>query len=297
MQDKQYTCIYHAKCPDGFAAAWVVFRALGPQVEFIPAKYGDTLPEITGKHVIIVDFSYSAGVMDAALKQAASLLVLDHHASAEKNLEHLIFKGDWPSARDEWDDVKGKGGGVCLFDMSRSGAQMTWDFFFPDVDTPKLISYVQDRDLWQHKLEKTKAINEWIMSFEQSLMTFDFLDITLEDPDGFEEAVACGESIRRSKDHIIAMTIEDGLKMMKIGGIDMPVVNVPHVLASDTADMLKSNHPVAATYVDIPEGRRFSIRARSDNEIDVTDIVGPYGGGGHKKAGGVTMPHGWMGEE
>ena len=42
--------VYHAGCHDGFGAAWVAWHALG-EVCFLPAKYGDSAPEVIGKHV------------------------------------------------------------------------------------------------------------------------------------------------------------------------------------------------------------------------------------------------------
>ena len=33
-------CIYHAGCLDGFASAFILWKTLGPRVEFIPAVYG-----------------------------------------------------------------------------------------------------------------------------------------------------------------------------------------------------------------------------------------------------------------
>lgn len=297
MDNSNYLCIYHDKCPDGFAAAWAVYRALGLRVEFVGCQYGQPMPEVKGKHVIMVDFSFPTEDIERAIEDAESVLILDHHEKAKKALEPFIFQESWEDARGAWELAKIQGGEVCLFDMDRSGARMTWDFFFPGHDVPKMIEYVEDRDLWRHRLPKSKDINQWIMSFQHSLVAYDHIDIVLSDPDGYEAAADSGQSIRRSLDQIIEATIEDGMQMMKIGGVEMPVVNVPHALASDTADRLKDRFPVAATYVDLPQGRRFSIRARNDNDINLNDLLSGYGGGGHKKAAGVMMPAGWSGEE
>jgi hypothetical protein len=32
--------IYHASCMDGFAAAWVARKYLGPDAEYMPHQYG-----------------------------------------------------------------------------------------------------------------------------------------------------------------------------------------------------------------------------------------------------------------
>lgn len=82
--------IYHAKCPDGLAAAWVVWTLYGAGATYLPASYGDAPPEVEGKHVVIVDFSYPRDVMVRLAKQAKSVLLLDHHVTARDNLDPLV---------------------------------------------------------------------------------------------------------------------------------------------------------------------------------------------------------------
>ena len=55
-------CIYHHNCADGFTAAWVVKKAFG-NVDFHPGKYNEPPPDVTGRDVIIVDFSYKYDVL------------------------------------------------------------------------------------------------------------------------------------------------------------------------------------------------------------------------------------------
>ena len=76
-------CIYHSPCMDGFTAAWVARKALGNDVEFFAATYGEPPPDVTGKDVIMVDFSYKRPVLMEMAKKAHSFLILDHHKSAE----------------------------------------------------------------------------------------------------------------------------------------------------------------------------------------------------------------------
>jgi hypothetical protein len=74
-------CIYHGNCADGFGAAWVVRKALG-DIEFHPGKHQSPPPDLTGKDVIMVDFSYSRPVLLAMAAQANSILIIDHHKTA-----------------------------------------------------------------------------------------------------------------------------------------------------------------------------------------------------------------------
>ncbi len=50
--------------------------------------------------------------------------------------------------------------GDLNFDISKCGAVLTWEYFFPDEPVPAFLLYVQDRDLWQWLQPKSKEINE-----------------------------------------------------------------------------------------------------------------------------------------
>lgn len=69
-------CIYHGNCADGFGAAWVVRKALGESVEFVPGVYGQEPPDVEGKDVIIVDFSYKYDVLVKMSWKAHSIIIL-----------------------------------------------------------------------------------------------------------------------------------------------------------------------------------------------------------------------------
>ena len=93
--------IYHKNCSDGFAAAWT-YRQVDPDAEFLPASVNtrDEPPDVTGRDVVIADYTYTREALFRMKDQAKSLIVLDHHISSQKDLEGLDF---------------------CTFDMERSG--------------------------------------------------------------------------------------------------------------------------------------------------------------------------------
>ena len=78
-------CIYHGNCADGFGAAWVVRKALG-EIDFHPGKYQEPPPDVTGKDVVMVDFSYKRPVLLEMAEKANSILILDHHKTAAEDL-------------------------------------------------------------------------------------------------------------------------------------------------------------------------------------------------------------------
>lgn len=58
-------CIYHGKCADGFTAAWAVYKAFGENVDFFEGVHGQEPPDVSGRDVILVDFSYKRAVLMA----------------------------------------------------------------------------------------------------------------------------------------------------------------------------------------------------------------------------------------
>lgn len=285
-------CIYHANCADGFTAAWCVRRALGDGVQFIPAGYGQEPPDITGADVVIVDFSYKRAVLERMADQARSILILDHHKTAAGDLAGLM-----PPARNWRDHVSEAGNPAALFDMDRSGAQMAWDYFLGCEGRPRepLVDFVGDRDLWLWNIESSREVNAVIGSHEMSWETWDRLAEDLRSDPGLGRIIAEGSAILRAHDKLVNQVIATSRRLMVIGGHAVPVAAAPYALASDAAGKMAESAPFAATYVDGPKGRAFSLRSRAEGR-DVSEIAASYGGGGHRGAAGFLMPLGWEGD-
>lgn len=270
-------CIYHGNCPDGFAAAWAVRHALGDDVLFYKGQHQQPPPGVDGLEVILVDFSYKKLVLQSMLKTATSITILDHHISAEKDLADLLVSGE----------VNG------LFDMNKSGAMLAWQWFNKDKPAPKLIEHIQDRDLWQFKLEGTREITTALSSYPYD---FDLWDkLMANKSDELRELRRDGLAIERKINNDIQQLIASGVRRMVIGGYDVPVLNVSSTYVSDAGNLLSIGEPFAACYWDHPEGRSFSLRS-SEEGIDVSVVAGLYGGGGHVHASGFTIKSGWEGE-
>lgn len=300
MNDK--ICIYHANCTDGFTAAWAVWRSLGNSVRFIPASYGSTPPDVVGADVIIVDFSYKRDDLLAMAETARSVLVLDHHKTAEADLEGMqrpLHDENWYPCWSEHAGWIGSGAyagrPVVLFDMKRSGAQMAWDFFH-DAPRPDLVEYVADRDLWNWQMLHSREISAYISTFDQDLEEWQDLADTLAHSESRLWATEMGSVILRKQRKDMNAAVDASLRTMMIGGHKVPVVNVPHFMASEAGEMLSEGNPFAASYYDGPNGRAFSLRSRAIYGEDVSIIARSFGGGGHRHAAGFLAPIGWQGD-
>ena len=277
-----FICIYHGNCADGFGAAWVVRHALG-DIQFHAATHGDPPPDVTGKRVIMVDFSYKRLVLNEMAQDAKSILILDHHKSAMADLEGLPA----PVQDEVYLPLKG----VCaLFDMERSGAGITWDYFFPGKNRPALINHVEDRDLWRFRLKGTREIQAALFSYPYDFEVWD--DLMLDPTHLFQD----GQAIERKHHKDVAELVGVTKRLMVIGGYTVPVANVPYTLASDAGHLMADDAPFAACYWDTPDGRTFSLRSVAAG-VDVSKIAAKYGGGGHNNAAGFRMPVGWEGDK
>lgn len=258
--------IFHASCMDGFGAAWSVWKKFGDaDTEYLPAKYGDAPPDVTDRDVVVVDFSYRRNIMLAMQQYAKSIVVLDHHKTAEADLKDLPF---------------------AHFDMARSGAGMTWDHFHDYNSRPWLIDYVEDRDLWRFKLPQSKEVNALINTVpRESFEVWDKLSqMTVE------EATQKGSGALAFLDSYVREMVSQARRLTFAGYEDVPVVNAPYVGISELVSALAEGVPFAVGWFQREDGLyQYSLRSRGD--FDVTEIAKRFGGGGHRQAAGFTNTH------
>lgn len=260
-------CIYHGNCADGFAAAWVVRKALReePFIDFHAGVYQDPPPDVTGKDVLLVDFSYKRPILEEMIEKAASVVVLDHHKTAKEELHNLR-------------------GAITVFDMNRSGARIAWDYFFGDQQPPKLLLHIEDRDLWRFELPRTREVQAAVFSYPYDFAVWD--DLMFCD---LEELVQEGKGIERKHFKDIGELVQVVTRRITIGGYNVPIANLPYTMTSDAGHLLAQGEPFAGCYWDTPEGRVFSLRS-TDKGLDVSEIAKQYGGGGHRNAAGFRVP-------
>mgnify|MGYP003642575564 CR=1 FL=1 len=269
--DSNVVVLYHDNCPDGFGAAWSFWKKYGNSAKYIPVRHGEPPPEVSKLNVFIVDFSYSKKILLSMKKKAESLVVLDHHISAKKELDGLDF---------------------CHFDMDHSGAYLAWDHLFGDSNVAPLVLYIEDRDLWKWELPNSNAILSAIDSYERNFECWDNLNNMLSldhtTPDvswGFNKLKSEGEAILRYKNSIIESILEDSLSMDICGEI-IPAVNSPF-FRSELGALLARNSNFSAVYYFDGERYIFSLRS-TDAGADVSEIAKSFGGGGHKNAAGFS---------
>ena len=60
LEPSQVDCvIYHADCTDGFGSAYSAWKQLGNRAEYHACKHGTPPPDVKGKNVVVLDFSFN----------------------------------------------------------------------------------------------------------------------------------------------------------------------------------------------------------------------------------------------
>lgn len=265
--------IYHSPCQDGFTAAWAIWL-VHPDWEFYPAKHGDPPPDVTGRDVYMVDFSYKRPVILDMASKAEVITILDHHKTAEADLVDLptnVF---------------------VHFDMSKSGAHLAWYHFHASEPVPNLIKYVEDRDLWLFKYPETKAFSAYLFSLEYDFEIWNGVHTEVEydakhgEPPN--ELLLAGKSIIRKQEKDTAELLQNKFKMT-IGRYEVWVCNLPYTFSSDAGHILAQDGPFGATFYLDQTFAYFSLRSTEEG-IDVSEVAKLYKGGGHKHAAGFKVP-------
>jgi len=255
--------IYHANCTDGFGAAFSAWKLLGNRAEYHARAHGDKPPNIKGKNVVILDFSFNNKTTKRLIKEANNLLVIDHHKSAMVELHDISN---------------------THFDMTKSGATLSWEFFHPGKEAPKFIQYITDRDLWKWELPYSK---EFSAAFDMVPYEFEEFE-KFEDDSVFDDAVKRGSFILAYSKTVIKKVCEKSVSK-KYKGMDVSVVNSSHWISEIGAKLSPDCDFALIWYYDHNDQKtRVSLRSFHDR-IDVSEIAKDYKGGGHKKAAGFTL--------
>jgi oligoribonuclease NrnB/cAMP/cGMP phosphodiesterase (DHH superfamily) len=262
-------CIYHGNCADGFGAAWVFSRHADREHDFHAGVYQTAPPDVEGRDVYLVDFSYKRAVVEQICEKATRVVLIDHHKTALEDLAPLI-----ESKRIE-----------ALVSLEKSGATLAWEWFHGHTEPPQLLKHIEDRDLWRFALNGTREIQANVFSYPYDFEVWDGL---MERP--VEDLIAEGKAIERKHFKDVHELINVVTRRMNIGGHNVPIANLPYIHVSDAAHALCEGEPFAGCYWDTPKGRVFGLRS-TDAGLDVSEIAKQYGGGGHRNASGFTVSY------
>ncbi len=282
MEPKNYDIVlFHYPCQDGLASGWIAHyyhKLIDMSIELYPIQHGHTIDitRLYNKTILFCDYSPSLEILNLIENVAKKITILDHHISAKKALENKSY---------------------AIFDMKKSGAGLTWEYFFPDSQVPEFIQMIQDRDLWKWEIPRSKEFTAGLFTLCDGYENYNFVELfNLFDninlsQDKFNFCLDLGKVINMAN-YNKAKSIADSAskKIDSYKGHKVCVVNCSYEHASEVGNLLSSmesiDFAVMWTYNNVTDYYHTSLR--SCNKVDVSQIAKEYGGGGHANASGMT---------
>ena len=265
--------LYHGGgCSDGFGAAFAAWCKLGSRATYLPMEHGPGLvvPDVKGRHVAVVDFCFKADVTHQLVKDAASFIVLDHHASAQADLASV--------------DDRYK-----VFTMQQSGATLAWDYFHAS-EPPPFFRYLEDKDLWRWALRGSAEFTAGLGTVPQTFESW--AAIVAKGAEGIEELISRGKAIVAYKNGVVESHVKRAVpcRLATAPLFQGMVVNgstVASEIGNALAKLQGVDYGLVWTYEHASKAFRVSLRSNSD-EVDVSLIAKAFGGGGHRRASGFS---------
>ncbi len=281
--------LYHHGCPDGICSAWVVWNLATPkelkEMTFISVKHHQPPPQLPKdlNTIFILDFCYSPQQILKLKEDCQRIILLDHHLSSKRMMNEMMNNNfSWLSA---------------VFDMERSGCQITWDYIYSNRKRPWFLDYIADRDLWTFKLPYSKEINKWL--WIKGCYNFNVLEKLYQtQPNDFTNSQLFYTIVESGMYYLeMEMKMIKSISSKKVcktfQGYNVALIN-SSVLISEVGNYLAEKkyndeflyHFVMIYYYDMSDGMfHISLRGHSQSP-DLSLIASQMGGGGHPQAAG-----------
>ncbi len=272
MNELKTIILYHSHCPDGFGGAYAAWKKFGDAATYIGVQHGNPPPEETkGANVYLIDFCYTGNVMDELVKNAATLVVLDHHQGI----------GDVVTRMPEY-----------VYDVNRSGATIAWSYFHPGVPAPELLAFVEDDDLFRFKLSETKPVLAYLSVIPFTFEGWDELARKLADPNERLAFMDTAFAYREYFDLLVAHAVARA-RLIRFEGYECYLGEAHPLKPMESAvgnALARKKGPLAL----IVHARRTAVRVslRGDGSVDVAAIARKYGGNGHPSSAAFSFPWG-----
>lgn len=281
----QVAIMFHADCMDGSGSLYAAKTGLmnagvkEEDIQEIPCEYGKRPfiiwdPDALFRFFFVVDFSFPKETLEN-WSRFAVCIVLDHHKTAQEMLK------DYP---------------LAIFDMNKSGAVLSWEYFHPGEEIPESLKLIEDRDLWrwQYK-ERTEQFSAYF-----SLKKTGF-QLAKEAIENVENSIAAGKSISEYIQKEVSFLV--GLEGSKVRYLEIDNGWIAGIINA-TAIQSEIGNKICQTPIPGSDGTRFpdlaiiwalssegklklSLRSVKDGPIDVSVLAKKWGGGGHASSSGA----------
>ena len=265
--------IIHDVDHDGWVSAWVTTNGLIAR-GFHDITHLGLLPGVAMTadmfegfdRIVIVDLSPPR---DLFAIYADKLTVIDHHKTS-------AWLKDYPQG---------------VHDQAHSACMLCWMHFFPKAEAPKLVQYVEDRDIWKWRLPRSVEINAFlrVLGIESLDNVRRAANILANDQN---HAETVGTYYLEYQNHQINNKIDQFDECIRKKQVmfwkNIPLMNV-------TENVSEVLHGIVMAKKLKYMGSFFYMQGfviislRSRNNFDVSEIAKANGGGGHAAAAGFRL--------
>ena len=277
--------IHHADA-DGYADAVICSNTIsepGKNIKFYATNYGKEFPAEVGPEdeVYILDFSYKRDFLLNLKSKVKKLVVIDHHKSAEKELEGLDF---------------------AVFDLTKSGVLLAWEYFVPEYPATEPVILLDCYDLWKkdHELYSWDEIMALHFAVTGHLKDYAFWTSLINQWKVPEELKRKGgESLINFQNHVKDIKESPQTEIFEINDLKFCVFHTD-IQISLTSDAIYTDPDLDVTGTicfDTKEDRVLvSVRSRDKEKFNARLFCEKHGGGGHDLAAGFYL-EGFQGDE
>ncbi len=267
--------VYHKGCIDGTTAAAVLSKKF-PDVALYPLTHSyqpsDLVPilERLTSETQVYTLDCALGVREF-LERGVSVITLDHHISVHDELLTL---------------AKENSRFTYIFDNNKSGASLSWAYFFPEVHRPWIIDLVEDHDLGRWRLQPdTKYLNNYLAAFVD--MPEAVLPLFSGIPDEVKHE---GMVVTHFIDLLVEQFSELKPVLMHINGHQVRAYNAT-TCQSEVGHRLSQETEAAVCLFTVQGDHvRLSFRSSPGQVPSALDLAQAVGGGGHVQASGAKIP-------
>lgn len=293
--------IYHEGCPDGFSGYFIatLSNRLTSDVIVAGSSPHNTRPpnNIKGADIIIIDVAFSRDVLETIIKEAKSVVFIDHHISIKNDVQALYEKYN------KSDNIK------IIYNESCCASLLAWHYFFGDKKMPIFLKYINDNDIGEWKYPKTKPFMMAFNIYYRKDTKRNNIENwhTLLDKKRVSKLVKIGQYMSIYNEHIISINVEKHtLKKFpsqkvydmspenfnKLGQYTVAVFcghNCPSVTEIGNEALKRFQHlDFCMLWVYNLDKKQYIISMRS-KKVDVQKIAKIFGFGGHKGAAAFSI--------
>ena len=322
---------FHTNCVDGTMSAAIASLKY-PNSKCIKINYGsecfDIIEDHIGKrsitddyieNIIFVDFGPDTKTLNYLYDKSMfiridNITIIDHHKTfAEKIKDSFLYQNEFKQNESKIDfsnkfelisckdksEIKNTQFNI-IYDKNKCGTTLTYQYLFPNDELPKILEYVEDRDLWLNKLQpnteyihiilSSKYLNKPYMVNISKLLELNNKQLN--------EIIEKGKNVSEYKYNLIANIIENWNNKKSFFNIKektykqkertIPAIN-SNLFQSEIGNiLLQQDYNICCIYSIDVFNKKVNLSFRS-NDKSAKKFAEWFGGGGHDNAAGAII--------